>query len=164
MTELLAVEFGQLAGADLILDRVYRGGSMGGTGDDPLSRLLPVGKQGGFRQAGSTTRDAVKLVVLYTTGAEPDWPDTLTLRSAGLCNGELHGGNTSLVRVAVTSPVARRTSSSDLPPAGKRTRNKRSKAMVRAKVELAGRGRSESSRQRSGRNAHDHRNLPTLDH
>ena len=77
MTELLAVEFGQLAGADLILDRVYRGGSMGGTGDDPLSRLLPVGNQGGFRQAGSTTRDTVKLLVLYTTGAEPDWPDAL---------------------------------------------------------------------------------------
>jgi hypothetical protein len=50
---------------------------MGGTRDDPLSRLLPVGNQGGFRPAGSPTRDSVKLAVLYTTGSEPDWPDSL---------------------------------------------------------------------------------------
>ena len=36
-----------------------------------------MGNQGGFRPAGSTTKDTVKLVALYTTGAEPDWPDVL---------------------------------------------------------------------------------------
>jgi hypothetical protein len=36
-----------------------------------------VGNQGGFRAAGSPLKDTVKLVVLYTSGAEPDWPDTL---------------------------------------------------------------------------------------
>jgi Restriction endonuclease AspBHI N-terminal len=71
------VEFDQLAGADLVLDRVYRGGAVGGTRDDPLSKLLPVGNQGGFRPAGSPTKDSVKLVVLYTTGSETDWPDAL---------------------------------------------------------------------------------------
>ncbi len=30
-------DFGQLAGADFVLDRVYRGGAFGGTRDDPLS-------------------------------------------------------------------------------------------------------------------------------
>jgi len=48
-----AVDFNQLAGADLVLERVYRGGIAGNTGDDPLSRLLPVGNQGGFRAYGS---------------------------------------------------------------------------------------------------------------
>jgi hypothetical protein len=71
------VEFDQLADADLVVDRVYRGGSVGGTRDDPLSKLLPVGNQGGFRPVGSATKNTVKLAVLYTTGAEPDWPDAL---------------------------------------------------------------------------------------
>ena len=73
-----AVEFHQLANADLVVDRIYKGGSAGNAGDDPLSRLLPgVGNQGGFRMYGSPARDSVKLVVLYTSGAEPDWPDFL---------------------------------------------------------------------------------------
>jgi hypothetical protein len=73
-----AVEFHHLADADLIVDRIYKGGSAGNTGDDPLSRLLPgVGNQGGFRMHGRPVRDTVKLVVLYTSGAEPDWPDAL---------------------------------------------------------------------------------------
>jgi hypothetical protein len=71
------VDFDQLVGADLVLDCVYRGGTFGGTRDDPLSKLLPVGNQGGFRVAGSTTNDSMKLAVLYTTGSEPDWPDSL---------------------------------------------------------------------------------------
>jgi hypothetical protein len=72
-----AVEFDHLAGTDLGLDRVYCGGHHGGTHDDPLSKLLPVGNQGGFRIAGSTMKNSVKLAVLYTTGEEPDWPDAL---------------------------------------------------------------------------------------
>lgn len=38
---------------------------------------LPVGNQGGFRTCGGIVQDAVKLAVLYTSGAEPDWPDAL---------------------------------------------------------------------------------------
>ncbi len=78
MTADHAVEFNELATADLVVDRVYRGGTAGNASDDPLARLLPgVGNQGGFRAAGSPLKDAVKLVVLYTSGAEPDWPDAL---------------------------------------------------------------------------------------
>jgi hypothetical protein len=73
VTNAHAVEFGQLADADLVLDRIYRGGAVGGTGDDPLR----VGNQGGFRPAGSPKKDSVKLAVLYTTGSEPDWPVAL---------------------------------------------------------------------------------------
>lgn len=36
-----------------------------------------VGNQGGFRALGRHSQDAVRLVVLYTSGAEPDWPDAL---------------------------------------------------------------------------------------
>jgi hypothetical protein len=70
-----AVPFDELALADLVVDRVYRGGTQGSVADDPLSRLLPVGNQGGFRYNGS--REAPRLVVLYTSGAEADWPDAL---------------------------------------------------------------------------------------
>ena len=36
-----------------------------------------MGNQGGFRTHGRPVQDTVKLVVLYTSGAEPDWPDAL---------------------------------------------------------------------------------------
>jgi Restriction endonuclease AspBHI N-terminal len=72
-----AVPFDDLVDANLLLERVYRGGVAGNVGDDPLARLLPVGNQGGFRTCGRVIRDTVKLAVLYTTGAEPDWPDAL---------------------------------------------------------------------------------------
>jgi AspBHI-like restriction endonuclease/restriction endonuclease len=69
--------FDQLDNADLVLDAEYAGGTAGHSGDDPLQRLLPVGNQGGFRYKGSPTREGVKLVVLYTSGENPDWPDVL---------------------------------------------------------------------------------------
>ena len=71
----LSVPFDELPSADLVVDRVYRGGSQGSVADDPLSKLLPVGNQGGFRYWGK--RDTPRLVVLYTSGVEPDWPDVL---------------------------------------------------------------------------------------
>ena len=78
MSDSPIVAFDQLGECDLILDRVYKGGAAGNTADDPLGRLLPgVGNQGGFRAMGRLSRDAVRLVVLYTSGAEPDWPDEL---------------------------------------------------------------------------------------
>lgn len=69
------VSFEELGSADLIVDEVYEGGSAGNAGDDPLSKLLPVGNQAGFRYAGKSSRP--KLLVLYTDGAQPDWPDHL---------------------------------------------------------------------------------------
>jgi hypothetical protein len=72
------VEFSRLTDADLVVDRVYRGGSAGNASDDPLAKLLPrVGNQGGFRTHGRPVQDTVKFAVLYTSGAEPDWPDAL---------------------------------------------------------------------------------------
>ena len=73
-----AIAFDQLGACDLVIDRIYRGGTAGNAADDPLNKLLPgVGNQGGFRAMGKAARDTVRLVVLYTSGAEPDWPDEL---------------------------------------------------------------------------------------
>jgi hypothetical protein len=71
------VSFVDLASADLSIDKVYAGGPKGNAGDDPISRLLPVGNMGGFRYSGSVAKGTVRLVVLYTSGVEVDWPDTL---------------------------------------------------------------------------------------
>lgn len=75
------VPFEALERADLVLERRYAGGARGNSADDPLGRLLPVGNQGGFRFRGSVARDDVRLVVLYTSGLNPDWPDELNPES-----------------------------------------------------------------------------------
>jgi hypothetical protein len=59
-----------------------------------------------------------------------------TNRCTCSCNGQLHGGSITVVRVAAASPVDRRTSSPYLRPAGTPTRNKRHRAMVRAEAEI----------------------------
>jgi hypothetical protein len=72
------VGFLDLGTSDLVIDALYAGGSKGNSGDDPISKLIPgVGNQGGFRYAGSPLKGTVRLVVLYTSGAEVDWPDHL---------------------------------------------------------------------------------------
>lgn len=71
------VAFELLEDCDLRVDAVYGAGQAGHAGDDPIRRLAPVGNQGGFRVKGSVDRRTVQLVVLYSSGAEPDWPDTL---------------------------------------------------------------------------------------
>lgn len=67
-----------LSSSDLIVDAVYEGGASGNAADDPISKILQgVGNQGGFRAAGRG-QDRT-LVVLYTSGEDQDWPDTLDL-------------------------------------------------------------------------------------
>ncbi len=69
--------FDELATADLQVEAIYEGGCAGTLADDPLGKLIPVGNQGGFRYAGSVKKVDLRLVVLYTSGADRDWPDTL---------------------------------------------------------------------------------------
>lgn len=71
------IPFHDLAQADLVVDAIYEGGTAGDVSDDPLGKLVPVGNQGGFRYAGSATGGALRVVVLYTSGADRDWPDAL---------------------------------------------------------------------------------------
>jgi hypothetical protein len=89
--EVSSTAFADLAKAELVLGCVYRGGSAGNHGDDPIARLIPgSGNQGGFRAVrakqtggpGQTSRPRpVRLVILYTTGKDPDWPDSLDERT-----------------------------------------------------------------------------------
>lgn len=71
------IPYTDLATSDLILDCVYEGGRRGNAGDDPIARLLPVGNMGGIRCSGSIAQNLVRIVVLYTSGVEIDWPDHL---------------------------------------------------------------------------------------
>ncbi|MCH9761300.1 MAG: restriction endonuclease [Actinomycetia bacterium] len=67
-----------LSTSDLHLDAVYLGGSQKDVRDDPLDPLIPgVGNQGGFRYIGSPWKRTVRLALLYTSGTEVDWPDSL---------------------------------------------------------------------------------------
>ena len=70
------VAFENLGRADLVVDATYHGGTARNLRDDPLEPLLKVGNQGGFRYRGSP-RTGCQLVALYTSGADPDWPDAL---------------------------------------------------------------------------------------
>lgn len=76
------IPFAELSAADLVVDALYEGGTSGTIRDDPLNGLLDkVGNQGGFRPSGSPLQQNVKLVALFTTGAEPDWPDSLDVQT-----------------------------------------------------------------------------------
>jgi hypothetical protein len=69
-------DFEQLAFCDLVVDAVYEsnGSSIAG---EPITKLLGVGNLGGFRLSGLGAQK--KLAVLYTTGEDSDWPDTLDI-------------------------------------------------------------------------------------
>jgi Restriction endonuclease AspBHI N-terminal/Restriction endonuclease len=69
--------FESLQRSDLLVDEYYFGGRRGNSGDDPVGKLVPVGNQGGFRFRGSPRAGTVRLVALFSTGRDPDWPDVL---------------------------------------------------------------------------------------
>ncbi|GAT08460.1 hypothetical protein H7I77_21940 [Mycolicibacterium novocastrense] len=72
-----AVGFDDLANSDLIMGAIYKGGTQGTVADDPIGKLVPVGNQGGFRYKGSPIKESVRIAVVYTSGAEEEWPDHL---------------------------------------------------------------------------------------
>lgn len=74
-TDMHIVSFSNAPLADLRVDAIYRGGPKNDMSADPLAQLLPVGNAGGFRYRGQL--DALRLLVLKTSGKHPDWPDTL---------------------------------------------------------------------------------------
>ena len=78
MAEQKVIEHKDLTTADLFLDALYKGGTNKNTSDDPISKLVRVGNQGGFRYVGSASNIALcKLIVLYTSGDDTDWPDVV---------------------------------------------------------------------------------------
>ena len=78
-TSVKVFDWDELPSADLVVDACYRGRRGGNAGDDPLSRLVGVSNQGGFRILGTVERQ--KLVVITSTLSDPDWPDALDLES-----------------------------------------------------------------------------------
>jgi hypothetical protein len=70
----------ELSTADLIVDALYQGGRSGNAGDDPFPRLLSMSNQGGFRYRGDL-RTKLEMVVLTSSLADPDWPDSLDRES-----------------------------------------------------------------------------------
>jgi hypothetical protein len=77
MAQQQYVDFADLTTADLIVDATYRGGNKGDAGDDPISKLLGCGNQGGFRAVSSRSSPGYALVCLYSSLADRDWPDYL---------------------------------------------------------------------------------------
>jgi len=75
--------FEELKNADLHIDAIYEGGTKGNAGDDPISKIVGCGNQGGFRYVGSIETE-IKLCVLYSDLLNPDWPDYLDLISGRL--------------------------------------------------------------------------------
>ncbi len=70
------VPFSDLASSNLFVDTYYEGGRRGNAGDDPISKLLPCGNQGGFRTKRNNST-SYAFAVLYTSLDESDWPDNL---------------------------------------------------------------------------------------
>lgn len=66
--------------ADLIVDAIYESSADGQLSGEPISKLLPgSGNMGGFRVSGRGDRK--NWVVLFTTGEDRDWPDSLDLNT-----------------------------------------------------------------------------------
>jgi hypothetical protein len=72
------IPFNEVSTADLIVDAVYESSVGGQLSGEPISKLLPgSGNMGGFRVSGRGEQK--NWVVLFTTGEDRDWPDTLDL-------------------------------------------------------------------------------------
>jgi len=70
--------FVDLETAPLIVDAVYEGGVRGNIADDPLTKLIPgCSNQGGFRTVGGQSFGKCSILVLSSSGTDPDWPDRL---------------------------------------------------------------------------------------
>jgi len=74
------IPFLDLTNSDLVVDAIYESASNGHLSGEPISKLLPgSGNMGGFRVSG---RGEIKnWVVLFTTGEDRDWPDSLDLNT-----------------------------------------------------------------------------------
>jgi Restriction endonuclease AspBHI N-terminal/Restriction endonuclease len=74
------VSASELTTTDLIVDALYQGGRSGNAGDDPFPRLLGMSNQGGFRYRGDL-RTKLEMLLLTSSLADPDWPDSLDRES-----------------------------------------------------------------------------------
>lgn len=75
------IHFDDLAIASLLVDEVYEGGVAGNAGDDPLSKLLGVGVQGGIRKKKSNLAGQLSYVTLSLSNFNVNWPDYYNVES-----------------------------------------------------------------------------------
>lgn len=74
------IPFNEVSTADLFVDAIYESSADGQLSGEPISKLLPgSGNMGGFRVSGRSDRK--NWVVLFTTGEDRDWPDSLDLNT-----------------------------------------------------------------------------------
>ena len=74
----VSIPFNQLATSDIVVDQVYDGGPAANAGAEPISKLLPgTGNMGGFRIANTKDGKGRAWIVLFTSGEDLDWPDSL---------------------------------------------------------------------------------------
>ena len=75
----MEVKFDKLKTAELIVDTIYKGGTISGKGSEVLSKLMPgCSNSGGFRKVMRKDGSGLPAyVVLYTSMAELAWPDYL---------------------------------------------------------------------------------------
>lgn len=82
MSETKVFTNNELRDSDLVVDAVYKGGKAKNLSAAPLPDLLGVGTAGGFRPkncpSGSNNHS---YIVLFTTFADPDWPDHLNAKN-----------------------------------------------------------------------------------
>jgi len=74
------IPFAEMRTADLHIDALYqsdRSQTKGSLAAEPLSKLMGVGNLGGFRQ--KLGNDGIMAVVLTSTRAEAEWPDSLDI-------------------------------------------------------------------------------------
>lgn len=76
--------FDELTTSDLFIDALYLGGRIGNAGDDALHKLLGVANMGGFRPRLTRDRSRYAFIVLYSSNADPDWPDSIDFTNGTL--------------------------------------------------------------------------------
>lgn len=74
------IRFDELTKCDLHVDAIYEAGDLNTSfANEPIHHLFPCANRGGFRTIG---RGGIKkLVVLFSTGEENDWPDRIDSRT-----------------------------------------------------------------------------------
>lgn len=77
MNENLVYTVDELSSSNLVIDARYSGSRNGNSSDDPLTKLLSLSNQGGFRIRGK--RNDPRLIALLSSMEDLDWPDELDL-------------------------------------------------------------------------------------
>lgn len=76
--------FKTLSSSDLVIDALYEGGTKKNAGDDPISKILGCGNQGGFRYKGNYKGFNFPYIVLYSSFDDSDWPDNIDYQTGVL--------------------------------------------------------------------------------